>query len=58
MLFTQDDDFLRIASLTKNHSGIVYCKQGNRSTGQIIEGLVLIYEVYTPAEMLGRIEYL
>ena len=54
VLFTQDDDFLRIASRTNRHPGIVYCKQGTRSTGQIIESLVLIYEVYTPAEMLGR----
>ena len=58
VLFTQDDDFLRIASRTNNHPGIVYCKQGTRSTGQIIESLVLIYEVYTPAEMVGRVEYL
>ena len=58
VLSTQDDDFLRIASRTNNHPGIVYCKQGTRSTGQIIEILVLIYEVYTPAEMVGRVEYL
>lgn len=58
VLFTQDDDFLRIASRTNNHPGIVYSKQGNRSTGQIIESLVLIYEVYTPEEMVGRVEYL
>ena len=58
VLFTQDDDFLRIASRTNNHPGIVYCKQGTRSTGQIVESLVLIYEVYTPAEMVGRVEYL
>ncbi len=35
VLFTQDDDFLRIASFTSNHPGIVYCKQGTRSIGQI-----------------------
>ena len=58
VLFTQDDDFLRIASRTDNHPGIVYCKQGTRSTGQIVESLVLIYEVYTPEEMVGRVEYL
>ncbi|NEP57888.1 MAG: hypothetical protein F6K31_12835 [Symploca sp. SIO2G7] len=58
VLFTQDDDFLRIASLTNNHPGIAYCKQGTRSIGQIIESLVLIYEVYTPQDMVGRVEYL
>ncbi len=58
VLFTQDDDFLRIASLTSDHPGIAYCQQGTRSIGQIIESLVLIYEVYTPEEMVGRVEYL
>ncbi|MEC4813883.1 MAG: DUF5615 family PIN-like protein [Scytonema sp. PMC 1069.18] len=58
VLFTQDDDFLRIASRTNNHPGIAYCKQGTRSVGQMIESLVLIYEVYTPQEMVGRVEYL
>ena len=58
VLFTQDDDFLRVASCTNDHPGIVYCKQGTRSTGQIIESLILIYEVYSPTEMVGRVEYL
>jgi len=58
VLFTQDDDFLRIASLTNNHPGIAYCKQGTRSVGQIIDSLILIYEVYTPQDMVGRVEYL
>jgi hypothetical protein len=58
VLFTQDDDFLRIASLTSDHPGIAYCQQGTRSIGQIIESRVLIYEVYTPEEMVGRVEYL
>ncbi|MDJ0708557.1 MAG: DUF5615 family PIN-like protein [Leptolyngbyaceae cyanobacterium MO_188.B28] len=58
VLFTQDDDFLRIASRTHNHPGIVYCRQGTRSIGQIIESLVLIYEVYVSEEIIGRVEYL
>jgi predicted nuclease of predicted toxin-antitoxin system len=58
ILFTQDDDFLRIASGNNNHPGIAYCKQGTRSIGQIVESLVLIYEVYSPEEMVGRVEYL
>jgi predicted nuclease of predicted toxin-antitoxin system len=58
VLFTQDNDFLRIASHTNDHPGIAYCKQGTRSIGQIIESLVLIYEVYTPQKMIGRVEYL
>ncbi|NJM61771.1 MAG: DUF5615 family PIN-like protein [Oscillatoriales cyanobacterium RU_3_3] len=49
------DDFLTIASLSSEHPGIAYCKQGTRSIGQIIEALVLIYEVYAPQEMVGRV---
>ena len=58
VIFTHDRDFLIIASRISNHPGIVYCKQGTRSLGEIIEGLVLIYEVYSPEEMAGRVEYL
>lgn len=58
VIFTQDEDFLIIASRTSDYPGIAYCKQGTRSIGQIIESLVLIYEVYTPEEMIGRIEFL
>jgi predicted nuclease of predicted toxin-antitoxin system len=58
VLFTQDEDFLILASRSNDHSGIAYCKQGTRSIGQIIESLILIYEVYTPEEMIGHIEYL
>ena len=46
VIFTQDDDFLKIASYTNEHPGIIYCKQGTRTIGQIVESLVLIYEVY------------
>ena len=58
VLFTQDDDFLKIASLTDNHPGIVYCRQRTRSIGEIIESLVLIYEIYSPEEMRDRVEFL
>lgn len=58
VIFTHDQDFLIIASRTTNHPGIVYCKQKTRSLGQIIQGLTLIDEVYSPEEMSGRVEYL
>ncbi|MEG4861811.1 MULTISPECIES: DUF5615 family PIN-like protein [unclassified Microcoleus] len=58
VIMTHDDDFLTIASLSSEHPGIAYCKQGTPSIGQIIEALVLIYEVYTPDEMVGRVEFL
>ncbi|MBE9228096.1 DUF5615 family PIN-like protein [Phormidium sp. LEGE 05292] len=58
VIFTHDQDFLIIASQNSNHCGIAYCKQGTRSIGQIIESLVLMYEVYTAEEMIGRVEFL
>jgi len=58
VIFTHDEDFLIIASRSSEHPGIAYCKQGTRSIGEIIESLVLIHEVYTPKDMVGRVEYL
>jgi hypothetical protein len=56
-LFTQDADFLIIASCRSDHPGIAYCKKGTRSIGELIETLALIYEVVTPKEMVGRVEF-
>ncbi len=58
VIFTQDDDFLKIASYTNKHPGIIYCKQGTRTIGQIVESLVLIYEVYSLEDMKGRVEFI
>ena len=37
---------------------IVYSRQGTRSIGQIVESLALIYEVYSPEDIKGRVEFL
>lgn len=58
ILFTQDADFLTMASRRSDHPGITYCKKGTRSIGEIIEALILIYEVMTPEEMTGTVEFL
>jgi len=58
VIFTQDTDFLRLNQSNINHLGIVYCSQQTKSIGQIIQGLVLIWELLEPEEMFGRIEYL
>ena len=55
---TQDADFLRIASRTTDHWGIAYCHRTSRSVGDLIRGLILIYEALTPQEMKGRVEFL
>ena len=57
VLFTQDADFLRLAAAGIPHAGIVYALQG-RSIGEIIRGLMLIYQMLEGDEMAERIEYL
>lgn len=58
VIVTHDPDFLKIASQTTEHWGIAFCKKDVRTLGEIIRSLVLIYEVLSPDEMKGWIEYL
>ena len=58
VIFTQDEDFLRLNTAGVEHRGIAFCYQQSRSIGQIITGLLLIWEIYEPDEMAGRVEYL
>jgi predicted nuclease of predicted toxin-antitoxin system len=58
VIFTQDDDFLRLNQAGFTHAGIVYCRQNTRSIGEIVRGLVLIWEYVEPEEMLGCVEFL
>jgi predicted nuclease of predicted toxin-antitoxin system len=58
VIFTQDDDYLVLAARGVSHCGIAYCHQQTRSLGEIIDLLVLIWEVYEPAEMINHVEYL
>lgn len=55
--FTQDDDFLRLHASGESHAGIVYAKQGT-PIGEIIRGLMLIYEVLDAEDMKNHIEFL
>lgn len=57
VLVTHDGDFLRLHRL-QDHTGIAYCEQGTRTIGQLVAGLVLIYEVLEPSEIAGRVEFL
>lgn len=56
VIVTRDQDFLRLAVRT-DHSGIAFYTS-NQSLREIIEGLILMYEVMMPSEMNGAIEYL
>jgi predicted nuclease of predicted toxin-antitoxin system len=58
VIVTHDDDFLKIASLRSDHSGIVYCRKEAKSVGDIVNYLILVYKVLTPQEMQGQVEFL
>jgi len=58
VIVTQDEDFLAIHASGVPHAGIAFCKKDARSIGEIIRGLVIIWEIYEPAEMANRVEFL
>jgi hypothetical protein len=53
---TQDSDFFQIHQSGFPHHGIVYSPKDRRTVGEIIRGLILIWEVYDAAEMIGKLE--
>ena len=57
VIFTKDSDYLRLDASGASHAGIAYCHQNARSIGEVIDGLTLIWEVYDPEEIAGRVEY-
>ena len=57
VIFTQDEDFLRLDATGVEHVGIAYTEQGS-SFGDIIRGLVLIHEVLDMGDMRNHVEYL
>lgn len=57
VIFTQDDDFLRLAATASDHRGIDYTSQ-DKTVGEIIRGLMLIHQVLHAEEMVGHVEYL
>jgi predicted nuclease of predicted toxin-antitoxin system len=58
VLFTQDRGFLRMHAAGQRHAGIVYCDNGSKSIGEMIQGLVLIWEILEPEEMANHVEFL
>ena len=58
VVFTQDEDFLRLHAAGAAHAGLVYTHQQGASIGEIIYGLMLVYEIYDATEMTGHLEYI
>ena len=57
VVFTQDDDFLRLHAQGCVHSGIVYAHQ-RTSLSSVIRGLTLIYHVLDRRDMQNHVEFL
>ncbi|MCY7357141.1 MAG: DUF5615 family PIN-like protein [Rudanella sp.] len=57
VIYSQDDDFLRLHAKGVAHAGIVYAHQ-RVPTSLIIRGLLLIYEVLKPEEMQNHVEFI
>lgn len=57
ILFSQDDDFLRLHAAGAAHAGLVYARQ-QIPLGEAILGLMLVHELMTPDEMRGHVEFI
>jgi uncharacterized protein DUF5615 len=57
VVVTQDHDFLRLHANGLEHAGIAYAPQGT-PIGEIIRGLMMVYQVLDAQEMSRHVEFL
>lgn len=57
-LYTQDKHFLKLHASGIPHAGIAYCRPRSRQINEIVQALVLIWEVYEPSEMRNHLEWI
>lgn len=57
VLFTHDDDFLKLHSTGFTHGGIAFAHQRS-AIGHIVRALTLIHEILSVEEMKNRVEFL
>lgn len=57
VVVTQDDDFIRLHAANHDHHGIAYAPQGT-TIGEMINGVMFLYQYLDAADMLRRLEYL
>jgi predicted nuclease of predicted toxin-antitoxin system len=58
VIVTQDRDFLRLNAEGVPHAGIAYCDKDTKSIGEMIFGLVRMWEGLEPEAMPGRVQFL
>jgi Domain of unknown function (DUF5615) len=57
VVFTQDADFLRLHSSGIEHKGIAYTPR-ETSIGDVIRGLMLVFDVLEPEDMENHVEFI
>lgn len=57
VMFSQDADFVRLHVEGHEHTGIVFAPQ-QTPIGQIVGGLMLVFDLMSPAEMKDHVEFL
>jgi len=57
VLVTADNDFLYLANVTDEHSGIIFDVQEDHSLGDWVKNLELICLIYSPQDMKNRGDY-
>lgn len=58
VVVTYDRDFMRLHAQGAMHAGIVFVPRGRRTVGEMVDYLQLLADVYSPADMDGRVEYM
>ena len=58
VLVSHDADLVKLHRSGMAHYGVIYSPITRRSIGEMIEGIVLIWEIYERDEMIGRLEFL
>lgn len=58
VIYTYDDDFLKLNSAGIPHLGILYHHQHKYSIGQAVNAVALACQALTMEEMRNRVEYL
>lgn len=58
VLFTNDADFLRLASEGISHAGIVYCPPVESRIGEVVRYLALMHGCLEPEDTADQVEFL
>ena len=57
VILTHDDDFLRLHAASRAHAGVIYALQ-EKPIGDIIHGVMLVYQLLEADEMIDHVEFL